>query len=151
VTRFPRLLRLIHRFPGKKYPMRESLPRAALGLAEACIGSQRREARPGTEAPSKEHQPRKAFGQFVYTDFLLDRAGAERTNGILFVIVAPVAAGALIPELFLIVFFQRGRPSRRNHFAICSLPYPCGGSTEHLSIFCIEVKPSGLETSRRCR
>ena len=41
-------------------------------------------------------------------------AELKRTGGILFVIVASVTAGALIPELFLILFFQRGRPSRRN-------------------------------------
>jgi hypothetical protein len=41
-------------------------------------------------------------------------AELKRTGGTLFVIVASVTAGALIPELFLILFFQRGRPSRRN-------------------------------------
>ena len=41
-------------------------------------------------------------------------AELKRTRGILFVVIASVAAGALIPELFLILFFQRGRPSRRN-------------------------------------
>src|SRR6267378_6561206 len=38
----------------------------------------------------------------------------KRTHGLPLVVVASVAAGALIPELFLILFFQRGRPSRRN-------------------------------------
>jgi hypothetical protein len=38
----------------------------------------------------------------------------KRTHGLLFVIMASIAAGALIPELFLILFFQRGRPGRRN-------------------------------------
>src|SRR4029077_265878 len=38
----------------------------------------------------------------------------KRTHGLLLVLVASVTAGALIPELFLILFFQRGRPSRRN-------------------------------------
>ena len=41
-------------------------------------------------------------------------AELKRAHGILFVIVASVAAGALVPELFLIFFFQRSRPSRRN-------------------------------------
>src|SRR2546423_5345224 len=41
-------------------------------------------------------------------------AELKRTGGILFVIVASITAGALIPELFLILFFQRGRPTRRN-------------------------------------
>jgi hypothetical protein len=35
-------------------------------------------------------------------------------HGLLFVIVASIIAGALIPELFLILFFQRGRPTQRN-------------------------------------
>jgi len=38
----------------------------------------------------------------------------KRSHGLLFVIVASITAGALIPELFLILFFQRGRPTRRN-------------------------------------
>src|SRR5438477_10752621 len=38
----------------------------------------------------------------------------KRAHGLLFVIVASITAGALIPELFLILFFQRGRPTRRN-------------------------------------
>jgi hypothetical protein len=41
-------------------------------------------------------------------------AELKRSHGILFVVVASVAAGALIPELFLILFFQRGWPGRRN-------------------------------------
>ena len=35
-------------------------------------------------------------------------------HGLTFVVLAAVAAGALVPELFLVVFFQRGRPIRRN-------------------------------------
>ena len=38
----------------------------------------------------------------------------KRQHGFGFVILASIAAGALIPELFLIIFFQRGRPTRRN-------------------------------------
>src|SRR5260370_11407955 len=38
----------------------------------------------------------------------------KRAHGLLFVIVASITAGALIPELFLILFFQRGRPTQRN-------------------------------------
>ena len=41
-------------------------------------------------------------------------AELKRTGGILFVFVASVAAGAIVPEVFLILFFQRGWPSRRN-------------------------------------
>src|SRR5438552_17544881 len=38
----------------------------------------------------------------------------KRSHGILFVIVASITAGVLIPVLFLIVFFQRCRPTLRN-------------------------------------
>src|SRR5438034_11838363 len=38
----------------------------------------------------------------------------KHSHGILFVIVASITAGALIPELFLIIFFQRCRPTLRN-------------------------------------
>ena len=41
-------------------------------------------------------------------------ADYKRTHGLGFVIVASVMAGALIPEIFLILFFQRGRPNLRN-------------------------------------
>lgn len=41
-------------------------------------------------------------------------AELKQTHGILFVVIASVTAGALIPELFLILFFQQGRPNRRN-------------------------------------
>jgi hypothetical protein len=54
-----------------------------------------------------------------YTNHRVARALAQlaefkRSHGLLFVIVASVTAGALIPELFLILFFQRGRPTPRN-------------------------------------
>ena len=54
-----------------------------------------------------------------YTDHRVSSALAglaefKRAHGLLFVIVASITAGALIPELFLILFFQRGRPTRRN-------------------------------------
>lgn len=38
----------------------------------------------------------------------------KRVHGLGFVILASVVAGAILPEIFLIVFFQRGRPQRRN-------------------------------------
>jgi hypothetical protein len=38
----------------------------------------------------------------------------KRVHGLAFVIVASVVAGALIPEIFLILFFQRGRPHVEN-------------------------------------
>jgi len=47
-------------------------------------------------------------------DALRDYADFKRAHGLPFVVLASVAAGALIPELFLILFFQRGRPHLRN-------------------------------------
>jgi hypothetical protein len=41
-------------------------------------------------------------------------ADYKRTHGLIFVIAASITAGALIPEIFLILFFQRGRPNLRN-------------------------------------
>ena len=41
-------------------------------------------------------------------------ADYKRTHGLVFVIAASITAGALIPEIFLIFFFQRGRPNSRN-------------------------------------
>jgi Mpv17 / PMP22 family len=35
-------------------------------------------------------------------------------HGLTFVIIASILAGSLLPELFLIAFFQRGRPAARN-------------------------------------
>jgi hypothetical protein len=41
-------------------------------------------------------------------------ADYKASHGLSFVIVASITAGAIIPEIFLILFFQRGRPNRRN-------------------------------------
>lgn len=38
----------------------------------------------------------------------------KREHGLFFVISASILAGAIIPEIFLILFFQRGRPRRVN-------------------------------------
>jgi hypothetical protein len=40
-------------------------------------------------------------------------------HGLIFVVIAAVAAGALLPELFLILFFQRGRATGRNLRNLC--------------------------------
>ena len=41
-------------------------------------------------------------------------AAYKRAHGLPFGILASIIAGAILPEIFLIVFFQRGRPQRRN-------------------------------------
>jgi hypothetical protein len=38
----------------------------------------------------------------------------KERSGFAFVLIAAVLAGAIVPEIFLIVFFQRGRPRRQN-------------------------------------
>ena len=38
----------------------------------------------------------------------------KREQGLIFIIVASVLAGALVPEIFLILFFQKGRPQKGN-------------------------------------
>lgn len=48
------------------------------------------------------------------TDALGNLAEFKRAHGLAFVIIASVVAGAVIPELFLILFFQRGRPRLEN-------------------------------------
>lgn len=45
---------------------------------------------------------------------LNDFAAYKVRHGFTFVVIAAVAAGALVPELFLIFFFQHGRPARQN-------------------------------------
>jgi hypothetical protein len=50
----------------------------------------------------------------VAANALRDFAEFKRIHGLPFVILASVAAGALIPEMFLILFFQRGRPNLGN-------------------------------------
>jgi hypothetical protein len=45
---------------------------------------------------------------------LQNLAEFKRENGLIFVVAASITAGALIPELFLILFFQKGRAHRGN-------------------------------------
>ena len=47
-------------------------------------------------------------------DLLNDLAAYKLRHGFTFVVLAAVAAGAIVPELFLVFFFQRGRPNRLN-------------------------------------
>src|SRR5690242_11040018 len=47
-------------------------------------------------------------------EVLRNLAEYKRAHGLIFVIAASIIAGAVIPEIFLILFFQRGRPQRVN-------------------------------------
>jgi len=47
-------------------------------------------------------------------DAMRNLAEFKRAHGLLFVIGASILAGALLPEIFLILFFQRCRPQRAN-------------------------------------
>lgn len=46
-------------------------------------------------------------------------ADCKLRHGLIFVLVAAIVAGAILPELFLILFFQRGRPNRQNLRNLC--------------------------------
>ena len=47
-------------------------------------------------------------------DFLNRLAHYKEEHGLAFVVIAAIFAGAIVPELFVIVFFQRGRPRWQN-------------------------------------
>jgi hypothetical protein len=47
-------------------------------------------------------------------DFLNRLAHYKEEHGLVFVVIAATLAGAVVPELFVIVFFQRCRPGRQN-------------------------------------
>jgi hypothetical protein len=49
-----------------------------------------------------------------FAAFLNHLAEFKQQHGLAFVVVAAAVAGAIIPELFVIVFFQRGRPRQDN-------------------------------------
>lgn len=49
-----------------------------------------------------------------FAAFLNRLADYKQQHGLAFVILAAAFAGAIVPELFVIVFFQRGRPRREN-------------------------------------
>src|SRR5437899_9358894 len=47
-------------------------------------------------------------------DALRNLAEFKRAHGLMFVVCASVFAGAILPEIFLVLFFQRGRPQIGN-------------------------------------
>jgi hypothetical protein len=54
------------------------------------------------------------YGSSSVATGLWQLAAFKQRHGTLFVIIAAVLAGAVVPELFLILFFQRARPTARN-------------------------------------
>ena len=50
----------------------------------------------------------------VCAGFLNRLAHYKEQHGLIFVVVAAILAGAIVPELFVIIFFQRCRPRREN-------------------------------------
>src|ERR1700730_7956136 len=50
----------------------------------------------------------------VCADFLNRLAHYKEQHDLVFVVIAAILAGAIVPELFVIVFFQRGRPCGQN-------------------------------------
>jgi hypothetical protein len=49
-----------------------------------------------------------------FADFLNRLAQYKTEHGLVFVVVSAALAGAIVPELFVIIFFQGGRSSRQN-------------------------------------
>ena len=74
---------------------------------------------------------------------LNDFAALNVRHGFAFVVIAAVAAGALLPELFLIVFFQHGRPLSKI-CATCFSPSPSGRSTARSSTCFIGAEAAWL-------
>lgn len=54
------------------------------------------------------------YGSSSVATGLWQLAEFKQRHGTPFVVVAAMLAGAVVPELFLILFFQRARPTRRN-------------------------------------
>lgn len=52
-------------------------------------------------------------------DALDQLAAFKLRHGLTFVLIAALLAGALVPEIFLVIFFQGGRPNRRNLRNLC--------------------------------
>src|SRR6267142_5166165 len=50
----------------------------------------------------------------VFTGLLDRLAHYKQQHGLIFVVVAAILAGAIVPELFVIAFFQRGRWRAQN-------------------------------------
>ena len=54
------------------------------------------------------------YGSSSVATGLWQLAEFKQRHGTPFVVVAAMLAGAVVPELFLVLFFQRARPTRRN-------------------------------------
>ena len=66
-------------------------------------------------------------------DFLNRLAHYKEQHGLAFVVIAAILAGAIVPELFVIVFFQKAVRARKT-FATLPSPFRHGASTEFWSI-----------------
>jgi hypothetical protein len=54
------------------------------------------------------------YANSTIADGLRNLAEFKRAHGLMFVVCASVFAGAILPEIFLVLFFQRGRPQIGN-------------------------------------
>jgi hypothetical protein len=54
------------------------------------------------------------YANGTFARWLGDLAHYKQQYGLVFVVVAGILAGALLPELFVILFFQKGKPHRQN-------------------------------------
>src|SRR4051812_2017489 len=50
----------------------------------------------------------------AFADLLNRLAHYKAEHGLAFVVASAILAGAVVPEIFVIVFFQRGRPRKEN-------------------------------------
>src|SRR5207237_9607685 len=54
------------------------------------------------------------YANSTVADALRNLAEFKRAHGLMFVVCASVFAGAILPEIFLVLFFQHGRPQVAN-------------------------------------
>src|ERR1700731_4822667 len=54
------------------------------------------------------------YANSTVADALRNLAEFKRARGLMFVVCASVFAGTILPEIFLVLFFQNGRPQRSN-------------------------------------
>ena len=75
----------------------------------------------------------------TFAGWLDQLAQFKQRHDLGFIVGAGILAGALFPELFLIFFFQKGKPNRQN-FRNLAFTVPIWGSMARWSISCIAAR-----------
>jgi hypothetical protein len=84
-------------------------------IARLRMGSSEGERASGIHSSSGDAaRPNRILFKCAFRRFLNRVAHFKNDHGVAFVVVAAVLAGAVVPELFVILFFQRGRFRREN-------------------------------------